>query len=82
MGTTKELIRSWLMEGKRKGATHVVVVCDTFDHDDYPVYVLATEDAQEVVDQYNGPNMQKVMEVYRLDDPLDEQLDSRMAWRI
>lgn len=56
--------------------THLVVVCDSFDYEDYPVYVDATEDVHAVVAKYNGPNMQRVMEVYDLTEstmPLEEQ---------
>lgn len=72
--TTKAQIRDWLERGKSRGATHLLVVCDTFHWDDYPVFVTSDQDAQEVAERYNGPNMQKLMEVYRLDVDWDEQL--------
>ena len=31
MSTSRETIRTWLQAGMQKGATHVIVVCDTFD---------------------------------------------------
>lgn len=74
MSTTPEKIRRWLEEGKEQGATHVIVVCDTFDHDDYPVYVRPEQDARERVKQCNAESMQRVMEVYNLSLNLDEQL--------
>lgn len=52
----------------------MVVVCDTFEYDDYPVYVKQDENVREVYEKYNGPNMQKVMEVYNLKMGLEEQL--------
>ena len=40
MAATYEEIKGWLDEGrKRKDITHMIVVCDTWDHEDYPVYV-------------------------------------------
>jgi hypothetical protein len=66
MGTTKEEIKGWIKRGKDQGATHLIVVCDTFDWEDYPAYVTATEDVNEKRKLYNGPNMQKIMEVYVL----------------
>lgn len=56
--------------------THVVVVCDTFDHEDYPVFVSAEESVRRIYDEHNGKNMQRVMEVYDLTEsekPLSEQ---------
>jgi len=40
MGTTREQIRGWLERGVvADGATHMVVACDTFDWEDYLVYM-------------------------------------------
>jgi hypothetical protein len=74
MGTTREEIKEWLQRGKEQGATHLLVVCDTFDHEDYPVFVLPGENAKTVYEEYNGKNMQRVMEAYSYGKPLDEQL--------
>jgi len=42
----------------------MIVVCDTFDHEDYPVYAAT---AEECVATYKAPGeMQRVMEVYDL----------------
>lgn len=43
--------------------THMIVVCDTYDHEDYPVYVDRTQNVRNVEKRYSG-NMQKIMEVY------------------
>jgi hypothetical protein len=66
MSTTHEDIARWLKEGKAKGATHLIVVCDTFDHDDYPVYVMPGENARAKEAEYNGKSMQRVHEVVAL----------------
>jgi hypothetical protein len=87
--TTKQEIRDWLSdsniemrlsEGQTRGdITHMVVVCDTFDWSDYPVYVASNEDVREVYGKYNGPNMQKVMEVYSFNRNLEDQLNEGRA---
>jgi hypothetical protein len=64
--TTPNEILQWFEEGVARGATHMVVVCDTFDHEDYPVFVEPGQDAREVAAQYDGKNMQRLMEVYDL----------------
>jgi hypothetical protein len=43
MAATKQDIIGWLDRGKAQGATHVIVVCDTFDWDDYPVFAHAVK---------------------------------------
>lgn len=80
MATTRDAIRSWLQRGKDRGATHVVVACDTFDWSDYPVFVMPGEDARAIADKHNGPNMTKLMEVYKLDMDWDQQLTERRSF--
>jgi hypothetical protein len=58
----------------------MIVVCDTYDYEDYPVYVKPGEDACEKVKEYNGPNMQRVMEVYSLTSPKEPQLAAERVW--
>ena len=81
MGTSKEDIRGWLEHGLAEGATHVIIVCDTFDHEDYPVFVMPGEDAHEKAQGFSpGYNMQRVMEVYSLSLPIEDQLNERRAF--
>jgi hypothetical protein len=80
MAATKTDIRRWLNEGREKQATHMLVVCDTFDYDDYPVYVSTDEDVQKAYRSRDGKNMQKVMEVYNLGLDLEMQLQEHRAF--
>jgi hypothetical protein len=80
MATTQENIRRWFVRGVEKKATHLIVVCDTFDWDDYPVYVLQNQKVHEVENEYNGKSMQKVMEVYNLSMDIEEQLNQTRAF--
>jgi hypothetical protein len=78
--TSKGDILRWLQDAKREGATHVIVVCDTFDHEDYPVQVKPGEDVRKKYEQYNGPNMQQVMEVYALHLDWESQLNEHRSF--
>lgn len=79
--TTKEDIRDWLIDGRRrKDITHMLVVCDTWDYGDYPIYVRSDENPMEIYKNYNGKNMQKVMEVYSYGLDLTEQLNQHRAF--
>jgi hypothetical protein len=75
-------IRLWLERGKEERATHVIVACDTFEYEDYPVYVHSAEQATKEVARLDGHNMQKVMEVYDLALDLESQLRERIAWHL
>jgi len=79
--TTEQTIRGWLEDGKQnKSLTHVIIVCDTFDWEDYPVYVSSSDDVRKIYGKYDGRNMQKVMEVYSLNKNLEEQLAETRAF--
>lgn len=67
MAATLDDIRRWLEEAP-KGTTHVVIVCDTYEYEDHPVYVKPTENVHEVAKANDGPNMTRLMEVYSLTD--------------
>lgn len=78
MSTSKADIREWLKRGKKEGATHMVVVCDTYDHTDYPVFVKTAEDAKKRADAPG--EMQRVMEVYALHLDWETQLAEHRAF--
>jgi hypothetical protein len=82
MTATRDDIRGWLMQGKRDGATHVIIVCDTFDWEDYPVYVQPGVSVEEEIAKYDNKNMQKVMEVYNLALLFGPQLSELRAWHV
>lgn len=80
--TSVHEIAAWFDAGVRDGATHMLVVVDEFDHDDYPVYVAAGTDPQAEVDRFDSSSMQRVMEVYNLTKPKQPQLASRRVWDV
>lgn len=82
MSTKKVDIARWIEEGLEKGATHLIVVVDTFDYEDFPVYVMPGQNAQQVVNQESGKSMQRIMEVYNLSMDLNQQLNQRRAYNI
>ena len=80
MGTSKEDIRSWFLMGKDQGASHMIIVCDSFSYEDYPVYVTENEDVRKIIKKYDGVNMQRVMEVYNFRLKMDYQLQRPRAF--
>ena len=80
MATTRQDIEGWFDRGVTNGARHMLVVCDAFDHDDYPVF---THSDAECLKRYDDPgNMQSVMEVYDLRADKAEQMNERRAMRL
>ena len=81
MSTTMEDIREWLGRRERHH-THMIVVCDEFDHEDYPMWVDGSLSCQEVVDMINRQPMQRIIEVYNLGEDLETQLNEIRAYNI
>ena len=91
MSTTTNDIRIWLTNATKAGATHVIIVCDTLDYDDFPVYVFSDQEscthplgevgtAREVYDRLHGVDLQQVMEVYSLRGDIESQLIEHRAF--
>jgi hypothetical protein len=58
-------IKTWIAEGKETKADFLIVVCDTFSWENYPVYASIKTVKNEIA-AHNGKNMQTIMEVYDL----------------
>ena len=82
MAASKEQIREWVERGIKTGATHVIIVCDRWDYEDYPVYVDKDQSVNHEIDIRDGRNMLKVMEVYNLSMDIEEQLEEYRAWHV
>lgn len=73
-------IQYWLTIAKQKGATHLIVAVDRYDHDNYPVYVGPDEDVLEEEQKIISHSMQAVDEVYNMSMDIKDQLNQRRAF--
>ncbi len=62
--TTSTVIHSWFKAAKAEGSKYLIVACDSFSHEDYPVFCKTADDALAGVDRLKNADMQRVMEVY------------------
>ncbi len=75
MAVSRQELMAWFREGVEQKATHMIVVCDTFDWEDYPAYVMEGEDVREREKKFQVQgNMQRVMEVYDLRKDMESQM--------
>jgi hypothetical protein len=81
MSASKAEIRTWL-ESSPKDVSHMIVVRDTFDYEDYPIYVDKGEDVQKLVDHYDNKPSSKTVEVYNLKMDHQKQLREKHSWHI
>lgn len=72
MPASRADLSTWFDEGTSKGATHMIVKCDTFDSDQccYPVFVEPGQDPHEV----SAENRDRTMECYALFLPKEAQM--------
>ena len=71
---TRDVIRRWLAEGKERGATHVIVVSDTYDYTYCPMYVMPGENPRQKAEEAGA-----VKEVYSLLRDIESQLTENRA---
>lgn len=68
-------------EDANKPITHMLMVCDTFSYEHYPVYVAEGQDIHQLIKHCNKEvGYSKVMEVYSYKREFDSQLNERRAW--
>lgn len=82
MAASKEQIREWVERGVKTGATHVIIVYDRWDYEDFPVYVDPNKSVHEKLSYYQGDDMSRVMEVYDLSMDIEAQLNEYRAWHV
>ena len=76
MSACLEDIKRYIEQGQKQNATHVIIACDTFDHDNYPVFVMPHENIQEKISHIREQGMQRVDEVYNLSKDIQKQLST------
>lgn len=84
MGITREAISAWIKEGRALGMQYLIVACDTFDYEDYPIFCKDAQECEKKYKEHDGLNMQRVMEVYNLTKQIDENRTARtldLPWR-
>lgn len=80
--TSRDTISRWFDQGVQQRATYLIVVCDTFDYSDSPIYVRPEQSVSQKVQQAKTTPMQRVMEVYNLASPKTPQLDAFRAFNL
>jgi hypothetical protein len=68
-------IEKWLLDGNNGLFSHLLVVCDTFNYENYPVYVLHEENVEDYISKYDNPKtMCRIEEIYNYSMDLEQQL--------
>jgi len=73
--TGKDEIAKWFESGVEGGHRYMMIGVDTFDRDEYPVYVNTISEGR-----IEAKKHEKFMEIYDLQGNMQEQLKQRRAW--
>jgi len=83
MTATYNDIKNWLYSGVSQHKKYMIVACDTYDWENYPIYCNTDE---ECLEKYNylltNNNMQKCDEVYDLSMDLKKQLNTERCMNL
>ena len=66
MAATRQDIDGWFERGKADKQQFLIIACDTYDWDDYPIFCSNAKEFAEKYASHNEVNMQTIMEVYDL----------------
>lgn len=78
MPTDVATIADWLKVGKENGMSHVITVCDNWDHVDSAIFCATPEKTVKVFQEMNT-DFFRVLEVYDLSMDLEGQLNEDRA---
>ena len=78
----QEIIDSYI-EGVATGATHMLVVWDTWNFEDsytFIVYSYPYQDVSSLINYYNAPGFYKVSAVFAMHLDIKQQLSEKPCW--
>lgn len=77
MSTSNEQLENWFNDGIENNQRWMLIICDTYEWSDYPVYFSADqkdECLKRISQAQAGDNMQRLMECYDFDISKSKQL--------
>ena len=74
-------IKGYVARAQKEGAAYLIVACDTYDYENYPVFVKTDDEFWAEYRRIAGGSMQKVDEVYDLSLDILKQIRERRAFR-
>jgi hypothetical protein len=59
-----DLVKEWIIEGYSRGAECILIVSDSFDRHDYPVYVMPGDDIDDARERNTGDLVYIIREIW------------------
>ena len=80
MTATRQDVEGWVIQAKEQGYMFLIVACDRFDYDNYPIYCNSGMDCDFQLSRIRCSEMHTVDEVYDMSMDIDAQLKERRAY--
>ncbi len=64
LGAGPDLVKEWIIEGFNRGAECILIVSDSFDRHDYPVYVMPGDDIDDIKEKNTGDLVYVIREIW------------------
>ena len=78
----RQKVSDWIRDGKRRGATHVIIAYDTARNNPFPVYVSTDTNIQQKIKSFNDNVFVQAIEVYNMNLDVNTQLLQARTWNI
>ena len=75
-------VRAWFNDGKLMEASFMIIVHDSLNAVDYPIFVDDPNKVKDTLKDVSRAPMQRLLEVYNLNEDRDIQLTEIKAWRL
>ena len=82
MSISQTDISAWFDKGVSAKKDYLIIVCDTFEWSDYPVFTTKDNFWEKFNTYSNNDNMQRIMEVYDLNKNKIKQLKEPKSFNI
>lgn len=80
MSATRLEIAQWYNQGVEDGARYMIIACDEFDHDNYPVYADTAKEVHDEYDRLMAAPMSGIDEIYDLQGNKLKQFLAPRVW--
>lgn len=75
-------VRAWFNDGKQAEASFMIVVYDTLNGIDYPIFVDDPDKVKNAISDVSRAPMQRLLEIYNLNEDRNTQLAENRTWRL
>lgn len=74
-GSLRQEYLDYIKEAREKNVEYLIIVCDTFDHDTYPVFCQTKEEFITDYKRFRNANMQRIEHCFHVYENMHKPVD-------